>query len=198
MNTKLCKRCYQELDIAEFGPDKRTLDGRTSWCRKCNKEYLRNWYKGRPDRREKRKKAVTAWFAKNMGKFRANCKGKYKDKIRVREQEYRKLPYVKLAKSIRTAMCHYLFSSNRSGKCFRVLGYTQDELRLHLEKQFKPGMTWDNYGRGPDDWQIDHILPLSKFPALSADDDNFKKVWALSNLQPLWKRDNLHKSDKIL
>ena len=55
-------------------------------------------------------------------------------------------------------------------------------------------MSWDNYG----EWHIDHILPDSSFYYVSTEDDEFKKCWALSNLQPLWAIDNLKKSNKII
>ena len=49
----------------------------------------------------------------------------------------------------------------KNGHYFDVLKYTPEELISHLEKQFKDGMTWDNYGiKG---WHIDHIIPCCKF-----------------------------------
>ena len=65
----------------------------------------------------------------------------------------------------------------------------------HLESKFKEGMSWDNYGKGG--WEIDHIYPLSRFDIKSKEDPNFKKAWALSNLQPLWKQENIRKGNKI-
>jgi hypothetical protein len=77
---------------------------------------------------------------------------------------------------------------------FDVLGYTVDELMRHLEAQFQPGMTWDNYGRYG--WHIDHVTPDSWFRYNSTEDEGFKKSWALENLQPLWECDNLSKSNR--
>lgn len=42
---------------------------------------------------------------------------------------------------------------------FSLLGCSSSELKTHLEKQFLPGMTWDNFGL----WHIDHILPCISF-----------------------------------
>ena len=74
------------------------------------------------------------------------------------------------------------------------LPYTVDELIIHLEKQFTEGMTWDNYG----EWHLDHKIPDSSFNYSSVEDDEFKKCWALENLQPLWELDNLIKGKKII
>jgi hypothetical protein len=72
-----------------------------------------------------------------------------------------------------------------------VLGYTIDDLKLHLERQFLAGMNWENYGQG---WHIDHILPLAMFPFETINCPGFKACWALSNLRPLWADDNLRKN----
>jgi hypothetical protein len=73
-----------------------------------------------------------------------------------------------------------------------LVGYTLKQLVVHLERQFLKDMTWDNR----DKWHIDHIVPLSSFKFTSSDDPEFKAAWALTNLQPLWKQDNLAKGAK--
>lgn len=85
---------------------------------------------------------------------------------------------------------------SKSGRrTFELLGYTVDDLRMHLERLFHPGMTWQNYGRGG--WEIDHIIPLSAHNYETPDDIDFKKAWALSNLQPLWMPQNRTKHAKL-
>ena len=74
----------------------------------------------------------------------------------------------------------------------RELGYTIAELRRHLERQFLPGMSWQAYLDGQI--HIDHIRPKASFD-LSQHED-WVACWCLSNLRPLWAKDNLAKSDK--
>ena len=64
----------------------------------------------------------------------------------------------------------------------------------YLEKQFKPGMTWQNHGR--DGWHIDHIIPCASFDL--TDLEQQKKCFHYTNLQPLWALDNLSKGAKII
>jgi hypothetical protein len=74
----------------------------------------------------------------------------------------------------------------------RELGYTIDQLRTHLERQFHNGMTWQAFLAG--DIHIDHIMPKASFDFSKHND--WVECWSLSNLRPLWARDNLSKSDK--
>jgi hypothetical protein len=71
----------------------------------------------------------------------------------------------------------------------KALGYSMSELRAHLECQFTDGMSWEEFRTGSI--HIDHIRPLSTF-----DLDNKESViaaWSLSNLRPLWAKDNLRR-----
>lgn len=84
--------------------------------------------------------------------------------------------------------------SKRGRRTFDLLGYTVEELRSHLEAKFLDGMTWENYGPV---WHIDHVLPLASFDYSTPDCHEFKRAWALTNLQPLWARENISKGDRL-
>lgn len=73
-----------------------------------------------------------------------------------------------------------------------ILGYSSKELKDHLESRFETKMTWDNYG----EWHIDHIKPESWFTYEQPTDEEFKKCWALDNLQPMWASQNIDKNNK--
>ena len=75
----------------------------------------------------------------------------------------------------------------------KLLDYSARELKEHLEKQFQGGMSWNNYG----EWHIDHIIPLSAFNFDSPAHIDFRRCWALNNLQPLWAKENMQKKDKL-
>jgi len=71
-------------------------------------------------------------------------------------------------------------------------GYDVDQLLDHIESQFDENMTWDNWGRGTDQyyWQIDHIIPRSDLIYDSLQHPNFIKCWSLENLRPLEATEN--------
>ena len=80
--------------------------------------------------------------------------------------------------------------SKRRRKWETLVGYTLSDLMQHLERQFTAGMTWENRG----DWHIDHVRPLCSFNFETPDCPQFREAWALTNLRPLWAKDNLTKS----
>ena len=70
------------------------------------------------------------------------------------------------------------------------LGYLSGDLKSHIEGMFLEGMSWGNHG----EWHVDHIKSVSKFISDGIYDPC--KINALSNLQPLWAKDNLSKASK--
>lgn len=84
----------------------------------------------------------------------------------------------------------------RGKKCagtMALIGCTLKELKYHLQKQFQPGMSWANYGRGG--WDVDHIIPCASFNLIEPVQQ--KQCFHYSNLQPLWHPDNCSKGSRI-
>jgi hypothetical protein len=80
----------------------------------------------------------------------------------------------------------------KNDKTASLLGYTVSELKSHLESHFKPGMSWDNYGKGHESWSIDHTRPISSFPKSAT----IAEINALGNLRPMWHKENCSKGNK--
>ena len=85
-------------------------------------------------------------------------------------------------------------SIKKTSKTYTLLGYTGEELYKHIESHFtdESGYSWDNMS----EWHIDHIRPVASFNHTTTECEDFKKCWALNNLQPMWASDNLSKSNK--
>lgn len=75
-----------------------------------------------------------------------------------------------------------------------LVDYTVDQLKAHLEKLFKPGWAWENYGTV---WHIDHKTPIAAFNFERPGDIDFKICWSLKNLQPLEASKNMSKGDSL-
>lgn len=89
-----------------------------------------------------------------------------------------------------------LAKRKKSGRMEHLLGYGLDELRAHIERQFVGGMNWDRFMAG--EIHLDHIVPIAAFDITSCECEEFKRCWALSNLRPMWARENLSKGAKVL
>ncbi len=98
-----------------------------------------------------------------------------------------------LSLSLRSRLHMAIKGSAKTGSAVRDLGCSIPELKLYLEKQFKPGMTWEN--RSKAGWHIDHIMPLASFDLTNRDE--LLKAVHYTNLQPLWAEENIKKSDKL-
>jgi hypothetical protein len=97
----------------------------------------------------------------------------------------------RLGLNLRNRFNQALKKNFKCSSAVKDLGCSIEELKLHLESKFKPGMTWDNHTT--DGWHIDHIRPLASFDL--SDPEQQKLACHYSNLQPLWAYDNLSKGD---
>jgi len=95
------------------------------------------------------------------------------------------------------ALIRTTLRSVKNGRKWQSLvGYSIDKLKQHIESKFAKGMTWELFLKG--EIHIDHIVPISFFQYDRPEDQEFKYCWSLDNLQPLWKNDNLKKSNKLI
>jgi len=97
----------------------------------------------------------------------------------------------RLASRLRVRIIKALKNNWKSVKTIKLLGCSIEQLRKHLEKQFKSGMTWDNYGL----WHIDHIRPCVKFDLSKPEEQ--ARCFNYTNLQPLWAEENMKKGRKV-
>jgi hypothetical protein len=71
-----------------------------------------------------------------------------------------------------------------------IVGMNYNDFKIYLESKFTDGMSWENRG----EWHIDHIIPLSS----AKSKEELISLSHYSNLQPLWREENLLKGSKIL
>ena len=91
-------------------------------------------------------------------------------------------------------MRNFLYRTEKQGfkkikmNTIMEFGYTPKQLIDRIECQFKEGMSWENR----KEWHIDHIKPISKFQKNTSP----KMINILSNLRPIWAKENLSKGNK--
>lgn len=77
----------------------------------------------------------------------------------------------------------------KRSKTYAILGCTFEFFAAHIERQFLPGMSWENRHL----WHIDHIVPM----ATAVTEADVLALNHFTNMRPLWGKDNLAKSDSI-
>ena len=78
----------------------------------------------------------------------------------------------------------------KSKASIEYLGCSIEEFKEHIEKQFKPDMTWENHG---DVWHIDHVIPL-KYDNPTIEQVIERLHW--KNTQPMYASENLSKGNR--
>ena len=181
-----------------------------------NEETIKQlaWAKNNPDRvkaasrryrnnnPEKVRKNWLTWANKNREWVRqsSNLRAKKRreegrqDLVKIRKyvnQKRHSDPNFRLSASARCRVRGAILRGSKSASTKELIGCTVSELRTHLEQKFRSGMTWENYGPV---WHVDHIRPCASFDL--TDSVQQRECFHFSNLQPLFKSENLQKGAK--
>ncbi|MFA5457631.1 MAG: hypothetical protein WC261_08390 [Synergistaceae bacterium] len=207
--TKICIKCKADKYLSDYHVRKDKKDGHVNICKECYSHYHKEYYEKAKSHkceigkiyheknRSKRNKYNRQYHEKNktrLNKISRLYAANHRNEINEAYNKKRKTDSVfRLNHNVRTAI-RISLKGNKAGRHWEdIVGYTLVDLKQHLEKQFQPGMTWENYGQ----WHIDHIIPLSIFDIRDTKSLGFKKAWALENLRPLWAKQNFKKNAKL-
>lgn len=171
---KKCKKCKKEKEITDFARNRHK-------CKKCIQgEWTEKYHSD-----ENFRKSINNH--NNLNRIKNKDKrNKYEKNRRKNDIKYR------LKINLRNRISEILNNKKRD-KSINLLGCTLGFFKDYIESKFQPGMTWENYGY--EGWHIDHIKPCALFNL--TDPEQQKICFNYTNLQPLWKKDNLRKSNKL-
>lgn len=133
------------------------------------------------------KDCLVQWRKENREKIQQTNTA-YEKNRKLTDEEF------KLLKTLRSRLGNALKKQNSSknNKTIELLGCSISFLKGYLAGKFKEGMSWENHG----EWHIDHIKPCASFNLL--DEEEHKKCFHYTNLEPLWAAENLSKGCKII
>lgn len=223
---KICPKCNTSKPITEYYKDGRNSNGISCRCKECVKNHVNEWKKNNPEKRklweEKNKDRIREnnkiYYYNNKEKINEYNRNYERDKIKKAksDKEYREKNIEKLRPKksayhnkkrredlnyklkciLRSRIYHALNAKPENQIKYKttieLLGCSIRQFKKHLESLFTEGMSWENYGK----WHIDHIRPCASFDL--TDPEQQKKCFHYSNMQPLWKIDNLKKAHKVL
>jgi hypothetical protein len=191
-NCPICKN--------DFIPHKNVQKYCSKKCfKKFRKIYMKNYSKNYYIKNIKElKKIMKEYYLQNKNKILKQVKSyyiKHRTKITKYINDYNKNRKkidinFKILCNLRRRLNHALKGKSKSISTLKLIGCSIYKLKKYLEKQFKIGMSWDNYGK----WHIDHIKPCILFDLSKSSEQ--RKCFNYKNLQPLWAEENLSKGKK--
>ncbi len=185
---KVCQECYKKFQKAYREKNKDRLKAMNKKYREDNKEVIQaQRAEYRYTNKDKLVEQRKASWAKHGKKYSANH---YKYKVKRLKTDVQ----FKLRETIRSRIAMAIKGKAKRGSAIQLLGCSVEEFKLHIELQFQPGMTWDNWKL--DGWHIDHIKPIKNFNL--EDPKQLAEVCHYTNMRPLWAKDNLARRFEIL
>ena len=168
--------------------------------KKYMNQYCLQYYKNNLEKEKERKKQ---WRIDNLEEQRKHSRQYYQNHCEEKKQynkQYTSNKYkidlkFNLNNRIRVVIGKSL-KGNKNGRHWEdLVGYTLKELIKHLKKTMPKGYDWQDYIDGK--LHVDHKIPISVFNFTKPEHADFKRCWALENLQLLPVRENLSKHDKL-
>lgn len=214
---KKCSKCKKIKSIDKFYKSSKSKDGYRYWCKFCmnndaekyrqnHEQKCKQYYKKYAKTHRKQLKNNRINWIKNNKEIYKKQQKKYQQSHKQQRNKYRRKRRkndlnFKLKCYLRKRIWETLKGRNKSKSTIVLIGCSILYLNQHLQKQFKPGMAWNNYGtgwygKGKKQWHIDHIIPCAKFDLSKSEEQ--KKCFHYTNLQPLWAKENWSKNDKII
>ncbi len=206
---KKCSTCKKVLLVSEFSVCKSWKDGLSYQCNECKNKTWKKYYdenseelngktKIRNDKNyqhnlEKYRNYRHEWYVSNKDKRKSYMSDYIKARMKT-DIEF-KLVF-NLRRRLRSAVIGQ--KTTKANHTMDLIGCSSDFLKKHLESKFRDGMSWKNYGKKHNElrgWEIDHILPCSSFNLI--DEIEQYKCFHWTNLQPLWREENISKSARI-
>jgi len=202
-NMKKCSKCKIDKPLNEFSKYQKAAEGKQSYCKSCgkiekdkwnieNREHIKAYVARKWKENPEKIKAQSRAFIEKNPHYHRDWKNKYKQKIAAHTKLRRDTePLFKLRGLLRHRIKESLKRKNfkKNKRMVEWLGCSVQDVAAHLERQFKPGMTWENHGK----WHIDHIVPLSS----ATTTEEMYQLCHFTNLQPLWAAENLSKNGKM-
>ena len=150
--------------------------------KECNKHYYEN-------NKEEIKEKVKQYCQDNLEKIK-----EYKKKWE--KNKYKSNSKFNLNRKISTAI-RLSLKGNKNGRHWgKIVGYTLNDLIKHLKKTIPIGYDWNDYLDGK--LHIDHKIPISAHNFTKSEHIDFKRCWALTNLQLLPAKENIIKNAKLI
>ena len=153
MDTKCCSGCKATKDFTQFATNPCGRHGLHSRCRACQRSATKRYYRANIEACKAKIRAYQADPA-NQPAIRSN------------RIKWLAKPTNRIAKNLRTQMWNALNHSTKSARTEKLIGISFEKFKVYLERQFLPGMSWDDR----ESFHIDHYIPCTYFDLSKPDE----------------------------
>lgn len=194
---KMCNACKVKKPLSDFYKQIGGKMGTYSTCAQCQRDAKA---KERADSVERFKSYEREMYQKHRHKkllARRKYYSKNREEILAKVADYYKKRYksdlnFRLRRNLSRRINLAVKSGTGRESTAVLLGCSVDQFVEHIEKQFRTGMSWDNYGYWG--WHLDHKKPCAAFDLTKKADR--AKCFHYTNYQPLWRFENAQKGGK--
>ena len=162
------------------------------------KQKNKEWNAANRESQCEKKRKAYAEKAEYYKEFKRNERANWTPEQKAAKNAYRRqrwpIEMADIQKRLRNRLRHRILEAlkaqneSKRSSSQTLVGCQMIDLRLYIEAQFQPGMTWDNI-------HIDHIIPCASFDL--SDIEQQRRCFHFSNLQPLLAVENLQKGSSV-
>ena len=154
-------------------------------CNDCRKQEKKQEYKRNKEKYINRAKAYQITYRQENKEKVAENRNRYRKEQRIVNPQF--LMKERLHSRLRKALWK---TSSKEESTLDLLGCTLSAFVMYIERKFYNDMSW-----AKRNFEIDHIIPCSWFDLTQ--EKHRRMCFHYTNLQPLTKKDNLLKLDKV-
>lgn len=169
---KICKKCELDKELEEFHKSSRQKDGYNYYCKKCMRNANKKAWNEHGYKRVER-----------MREYGRENQARHTETSRIwQNKKYKEDPEYRIKDILRTRFYFAVNKEDKFDSVINLIGCSPSKVKEYLSKDFKKEWNWENQG---ELWEIDHIIPLSKFDLTNPEEQ--RKAFHYTNLQPMWK-----------
>lgn len=178
-NTKECITCLTTQDLSFYGQykNRKGFNIYRNECKACRvkREYQRN------KTSDKRSEYCKTWRQNNQEKIKVYENERHKQKRLTCEIHKLKL----------NMQCYIRSLVYGKRKNVQYVSCSREQLEKWFSHIMPFGLKWTQ----PNEWQIDHVIPLSFFDLNNENEISIAYHW--TNMRPVFEKENREKQDKV-
>lgn len=188
---KRCTKCSVVKSLDQFQFRNKAKNIKKERCKTCSNEYTLHHHQ---NNRELVNKSQKIWYENKGRDWRKDYNSKNRERINEKSRlRWKTDENFRLRKVLSARFKQMMKGMKKSKSSLKYVGMDIPLVLKWLESQFDNNMSWENQGSY---WDIDHVKPCASFDL--TDEKEVLQCFHWTNIQPLEKRENYSKNNKVL